>query len=195
MSWKCSSGLAAGDVLIPLVPAGRRSFSVRSPIWRAPSKPRPGAPTPNQGQGAQGVTSPALTATSLPTAAEHRPAAGGTAARDDDGAPGQRPGQDAVPLGVHADAVTAPRGHRAPCQQLEPSDAPHHTVLQQNHPETDSLTARGPGGQPAGSWGPGAQGQMDRREDRGGPGGRNKWAGRQAERWPVWSQQGKGSDP
>lgn len=118
---------------------------------------------------------------SLPAAAEHRPAARGAAARDDDRAPGQRPRQDAMPLGVDADPVATPRGHRAPCQQLEPSDAPHHAVLQQNHPETDSLTARGPGRRPAGSWGPGAQGQMDRREDRGGPGGRKKWGGRQAE--------------
>lgn len=122
-----------------------------------------------------------LTPTSLPAAAEHRPAARGAAARDDGRAPSQCPRQDAVPLGVYADPVTAPGGHRAPCQQLEPSDAPHHAVLQQNHPETDSLTARGPGGWPTGSCGPGAQGQMDRREDWGSPGGRKKWGRRQAE--------------
>ncbi|XP_077202868.1 CBP80/20-dependent translation initiation factor isoform X2 [Paroedura picta] len=75
-------------------------------------------------------------------AAKHRPASGGAAARDDDRAAGDRPGQDAVPLGVHADPVPPPRGHRAARQQLEPADAHHHTVLQQDNPETDGLKGR-----------------------------------------------------
>lgn len=48
-----------------------------------------------------------------------------------------------MPLRVHVNPVPAPGGHRAPRQQLEPSDTPHHAVLQQDHPETDSLTVRG----------------------------------------------------
>lgn len=107
------------------------------------SCPCPPLTQPRWVRGPLWVPRPVLTPSSLPTAAEHRPVARGTAARDDDRAPGQCPRQDAVPLRVDADPVTAPGGHRAPCQQLEPSDAPHHAVLQQNHPETDSLTARG----------------------------------------------------
>lgn len=79
--------------------------------------PIPAPSPPNQsGQGTTVGSRSVPTPTSLPTAAEHRPAAGGAAARDDDGAPGQCPRQDAVPLGIDADPVTAPGGHRAPRQ-------------------------------------------------------------------------------